>query len=411
MLYIQLLRLLLIKYNYNNYYKLINIKDIKDNYNELFYVFNVLEELHSLSENDITLDELIAFFYAKYPDSKKATYDLVFINIKEVEISDEIAKSILEKIKLNNIALKLSEEAYKFTQGQASLETLQSLSEELKLPPHQEPQENGVALDLDALLDQAVTTKGLRWRLNFLNKSLGSLRDGDFGFLMKRPETGGTAFVASEVGYMLDQTDRPIIWINNEEQDNKVIIRIYQAYFGVTLKELVNRKDYYKEEWNRRVGNKLKFFGIEYSNKTAIQKLIEEHKPALTVYDQLDKVEGFQNDREDLRLGEIYRFAREMCKVSGAGIGVTQADATAEGVKWLHMGHTANSKTSKAAEADFIFGIGKVHDPERESSRFISICKNKLIGDQDSIQALRHGQAEVLIVPEIMRYQDIIDYD
>ena len=75
------------------------------------------------------------------------------------------------------------------------------------------------------------------------------------------------------------------------------------------------------------------------------------------------------------------------------------------------MGHTANSQTSKAAEGDFILGIGKTHNPEQESSRFISICKNKLIGDPDSNIALRHGQAEVLIIPEVMRYVDIIDYD
>ena len=74
------------------------------------------------------------------------------------------------------------------------------------------------------------------------------------------------------------------------------------------------------------------------------------------------------------------------------------------------MGHTANSQTSKAAEGDFILGIGKTHNPEQESSRFISICKNKLIGDPDSNIALRHRQAEVLIIPEVMRYVDIVDY-
>jgi hypothetical protein len=411
LLYIQLLRLLLIKYNYNNYYNLINIKDVKDNYNELYYLFISLEELHSLSENDITVDELVAFFYTKYPDSKKNVYDLLFSNIKDVEISTEVAQTILEKIKLNNIALKLSEESYKFTQGQSSLETLQGLSEELRLPIPQDDLDNGLVMDLESLLDDAFVKPGLRWRLNFLNKSLGSLREGDFGFLMKRPETGGTAFLASELSHMLDQTDRNIIWLNNEEQDNKVAIRVIQAYFGTTLKDLLNRKAYYQEEWDRRVGNRFKFFGIDYSNKKAVEILYEKHKPILFVYDQLDKVACFEADREDLRLGAIYEWARNLCKKSGAAIGVTQANASAEGIKWLHMGHTANSQTSKAAEGDFILGIGKTHNPEQESSRFISICKNKLIGDPDSNLALRHGQAEVLIIPEVMRYQDIIDYD
>lgn len=227
---------------------------------------------------------------------------------------------------------------------------------------------------------------------------------------MKRPETGGTAFLASEVSYMLDQTDSHIVFLNNEEQDNKVAIRIYQAYFGITLKELMANATRYKAAFKQRVGDKLKFFGIEYSNKEAITKINQKYKPALIVYDQIDKIQGFEADRDDLKLGAIYQWARELCKPYGAAIGVTQADGTAEGVKYLNMGHTANSKTSKAAEADFILGIGKSHNPNEESDRFISICKNKLIGDADTLPQFRHGHMQVLIRPEVMRFEDVISY-
>ena len=236
------------------------------------------------------------------------------------------------------------------------------------------------------------------------------MRKGDFGFLMKRPETGGTAFLASEVSYMLDQTDGTIVWINNEEQDNKVALRVYQAYFGIPLSELTANAARYKALWNEKVGSKFKFFGLEYSSKANIEKINEKYKPTLIVYDQIDKIQGFEADRDDLRLGAIYQWARELCKPYGAAIGVTQADGSAEGVKYLNMSHTANSKTSKAAEADFILGIGKTHNPEQESSRFISICKNKLIGDMDSLPQFRHGHMEVLIKPQIMRYEDVISY-
>jgi hypothetical protein len=165
---------------------------------------------------------------------------------------------------------------------------------------------------------------------------------------------------------------------------------------------------HYNAEWRARVGDKFKFYGIEYSNRRAIEHLYKRYKPALVVYDQIDKLQGFEADREDLVLGAKYQFAREMCKVSGAAIGVTQADGTAEGVKYLTMNHTANSKTSKAAEGDFIFGIGKTHSEAEEDIRYINICKNKLIGDTDSIPALRHGRAAVFIKPAVMRYEDIM---
>lgn len=166
----------------------------------------------------------------------------------------------------------------------------------------------------------------------------------------------------------------------------------------------------YKELFKERVGDKFKFFGIGYSTKSWIEKINQKYKPALIVYDQIDKVQGFEADREDLRLGSIYQWVRELCKPYGAAIGVTQANGNAEGQKYLDMSHTANSQTSKAAEADFILGIGKTHNPEEENDRFISICKNKLIGDEDTMPRFRHGRMGVLIKPEVMRYEDVISY-
>ena len=127
------------------------------------------------------------------------------------------------------------------------------------------------------------------------------------------------------------------------------------------------------------------------------------------LYDQLDKVQGFEADREDLKLGAIYEWARNLTKKGHTGIGITQADGSAEGVMWLNMSHVANAKTSKQAEADFIIGLGKSNEPNTDLVRYISICKNKLLGSPDSIPRLRHGRQEVLIEPQIMRLRDF-DY-
>lgn len=371
----------------------------------------MLQELHEQHpDTDLSFDELSTYFFAKYPDSKQETYLELIKRASEAEIGDGVGAGILQQMKQRQAALKLSEEAFAFSQGRSSIEKLHELSTKINQPLEVEDDIDGLDLDLDGLLDSAVRIPGLRWRLNFLNVSLGSLRRGDFGFLMKRPETGGTAFLSSEVSYMLDQTDGNIIWLNNEEQDEKVALRVYQAYFGVTLRELMANATRYKVIWNERIAGRFRFYGTEFSSKSGIERICHKYKPALIVYDQIDKITGFDADREDLRLGAIYQWARDLCKPYGAALGVTQADGTAEGQKWLNMNHTANSKTSKAAEGDFIFGIGKTHDPNLESSRFISICKNKLIGDEDSLPQFRHGRMEVLIKPEIMRYEDVINY-
>jgi hypothetical protein len=74
------------------------------------------------------------------------------------------------------------------------------------------------------------------------------------------------------------------------------------------------------------------------------------------------------------------------------------------------MEHTSNAKTTKQAEADFILGIGKDRDPALEFVRYLNISKNKLFGDEDSIPEKKHGRFEVLIAPQIARYEDIAEY-
>ena len=141
-----------------------------------------------------------------------------------------------------------------------------------------------------------------------------------------------------------------------------------------------------------------------------VEKIVKRFNPSLIVFDQIDKIKGFVNDREDLRLGAIYIWARELAKMYCPVIGICQADGTAEGQKWLTMDHVANAKTSKQAEADWILGMGAIHAEGMQFIRYLHLSKNKLIGDEDTLTKLRHGRMEVLIQPEIARFKDIVNY-
>lgn len=268
-----------------------------------------------------------------------------------------------------------------------------------------------MSTNIKELLENTYEKPGLRWRLACLNKSLGSLRKGDFGFLFARPETGKTTFLASEISHFLTQTDENVLWLNNEEQGDKVMLRIMQAYFGATLDQVKSNYRRYQEEFDKRVGGRFHLIDEAQISKKDVEQLIKELNPGLVVYDQIDKIRGFSNDRDDLRLGGIYQWARELAKGNHAAIGVCQADGTAEGVRYLTMEHVANAKTSKQAEADWIIGIGKVSDIGTEYVRFLNISKNKLQGDEDSIPDMRHARMETIIEPHIARYKDVINYD
>lgn len=161
------------------------------------------------------------------------------------------------------------------------------------------------------------------------------------------------------------------------------------------------------QQYMEKTHGKLKIYDSGAIHKNTVESLCRRYKPSLIIFDQIDKIHGFTNDREDLRLGSIYLWARELAKAHAPVIGVCQADGTGEGVKWLTMAHVANAKTSKQAEADWIVGIGKVADQGYENIRYLHASKNKLIGDTDTVPDLRHGKQEVLIKAEFARYEDI----
>ncbi len=275
---------------------------------------------------------------------------------------------------------------------------------------HTEVEEEFVTDELESLVQKVYLQPGLRWRTNTLNRMLGSLRKGNFGYIQARPETGKTTWLASEVTYMAEQLKEEedcILWINNEEVNENVKLRIIQASLGMTLEQLMGNMTKHQEEYLKLTGGRIKMPQRGSYTKRDVEVLCQKYKPKLIIIDQLTKIGGFAADREDLVLGAIFQWARELAKQYGPVIGVCQADASGENQKWLGMNNAANSKTAISAEADWILGIGKIHDAGWENIRFFHTPKNKLTGDPDTDPTLRHGKCEVIIEPMIARYKDL----
>lgn len=406
--------LLLQKETYHDYIDTIDLSYLKDNYKELSYLYSCLKEVHSLVEGDVDLPTLQAFFFQKYPDLDKEVYLDLFKTLSEAPINPALGVALLKQIKARKQALKLSEAAFRFSTGHAKYEDIDYEFVRMESPDTSKEEFVFVTTSLSSIIHDIFQKPGLRWRLDALNKSLGSLRKGNFGFLFARPEVGKTTFLASEISYMLTQLleeDGSIIWFNNEQVGAEVMLRVYQGYFGLKLEQIKSNPEKYEEAFNSQT--KGKFLLVDDANieKTMVERIIKRYNPSLVVFDQIDKIKGFAADREDLRLGAIYIWARELAKSYCPVIGICQADGTGENVKWLTMDNVANAKTSKQAEADWILGMGAVHAEGMQFIRYLNISKNKLMGDDDTLPKLRHGRFEVMIEPEIARFRDIIKYD
>ena len=404
MIELQVIKALLVKQTWVKYRKYIVDKQLT---RELSTLLSILDNYHAKHDNDLTLAEfeVVCETSGKTDKTHKQVLETMHNSDVRPELVEELLKAYKQKVVLSQLALV----SYDASEGRKSIDDVNQLVKQLDHAEELKPTEEYVFAsdDLDELLNNTYAKPGLRWRLNALNHSLGSLRKGDFGFVFARPETGKTTFLASEVTYMATQTNKPVLWINNEEQVDKVKVRCVQSLLGLTNIEIERDRPAAKAEYLRVLGNKLKVWDAVPYTASEIEKLCDMIEPGLIVIDQIDKVKGFTNDREDLRLGAIYIWARELAKKHCPIIGVTQADGSGDGQKWLTMNNVANAKTSKQAEADWILGIGKTYDEAEEYVRYLNISKNKLTGDPDTLQELRHGKLRVLINPTIARYEDM----
>lgn len=410
---IVLLQRLLIYDTYIMYSKYVNKTKIKDSYKELYNIYYSLYEYMDKYKKDLSIEELEIIFFSSRPalrDKDKEVYHSIFTQIKTASVDSTLIDEVLQQLKQQQEAFDLSTLAYEVSQGRGKFIDLLTKAHALE---HEEKlDEVDISVfttdDLGELYEGSVQQQGLRWRLGTLNRMLGSLRKGDFGFIFARPESGKTTFLASEVSFFAEQCSGPVLWFNNEEQGSKVMLRVYQASLGLTLTELFSNLNGHKQSYTQLTGGRIKLYDSGNISKSDVERVVYQLKPSIIIFDQIDKIKGFVNDREDLRLGSIYQWARELAKQYCPVIGVCQADGSGEGQKWLTMANVSSAKTSKQAEADWIIGIGKSNEDGMEYIRHLHASKNKLTGDTDTDPSMRHGKCDVIIKPDIARYSDVI---
>ena len=397
---------------FTKYYKYVNINYIKINYNELYKLFNIIDLYYSKYINTISINinEIDIFYNSNYllKDNERKELSSLLEDIFSQDVTNrELLIGLLEEHRRRSLAGQVALTALDVESGKKTTAQLLDLFNEFEHQEVETDEIKPVTMNLKELYETQIKTPGLRWRVDWLNKSLGSLRKGDFGFIFARPETGKTTFLASEITNMVNQTDGDILWFNNEEQGNKVGIRVFQAALGLNIKELFTNDDIKQAKYEELTQDRIKILDFEdSSSKHRIEAVLKHYNPALIIFDQIDKIRGFKGERNDLELKQIYQWAREIAKTYAPVIAVSQANGDAEGKLFLTMDMVDGSKTAKQGEADWILGIGKEQD-NTSRTRYFNISKNKLIGDSDTMPDLRHGSTQVLIKPEIARYEDI----
>lgn len=369
MIELNIIKHLLNKKIYDKYFLLIKAPE------ELKKHYMVLEDVHSSTEGDITLDE-----YLLHAEQAGCKYLDV---LKDAEVGHESMDKLIKTLVERTWAHRLAILSVDVSEGRQPLSALTEHYAKLEhIHDDVQEEEEFVTDDVEELWENVRMDGGMKWRLPWLNHSLGGLRDGMFGFVFARTNTGKTTFLCSEVSHMLTQSTRPVLWINNEEPGSRIKFRMLQSYFGIdedTLNE--NRKGWMEKFLTETEGRfKLKDLGVVH--KRDVDRLVAMLKPSLLIIDNIDKIHGFKGDRQDLVLGQIYIWGREIAKTYCPVIGVSQANGNAENKKWLTHNEIESAHTAKSKDADFIIGIGMTYDIGAEDIRYLRLVKNKFKGGE-----------------------------
>lgn len=381
--------------------------------------WNILQAMgewfkHNAVATEVVWKHFNAWFclirHAKMEKEKLAVYSGIIDTLDSATEPDEAhIKPLLEGLITRDYASQIAEKALKIADGDFAV----SVNSIVDLVEQRNSAIGKVdSVDRHVLLPSleglsSVSAPGLRWRLDCLNLSLGDLRKGDLVVVGTRPDTGKTTLLASEASYMAPQLaeEECVLWVNNEEEGNKVFRRIIQSTLGITTAKLESNFTAALEEYKKRVGRIDKIVMLNKADVHArdVDSLCKKYKVGLVIFDQLWKVHGFDDEagNEVTRQTMLFNWARELAKKHAPVITVHQADGSAEGVKWIDMSRLYGSKTGIQGEADAIVTIGRL--PEEGNKRYVFVPKNKLPG-KDS--ALRNGRFEIEIVPDIGRFKE-----
>jgi replicative DNA helicase len=387
---------------YEKYHNVVKLDYVRENYPVLYKAFKCLPVG--------SLEALEAKYLTLYPAIKDGDRQSLRTLIESVQSADEAEEIIpyLEKHLTQAWANDVAHLALDVAQGSDVTKLDEAIAQRESTLEIAANDVEFISTDLAELMEQDTVEGGLHWRLNCLNQSLGPLRKGNFGHIFARVNTGKTAMWVSEVTHMVQQVEKPILIFFNEEQGRDVVYRMYNAITGMTYLELTTNVKRAKDIWEQKVGDKIKFIDDPSKvNKITMEKIIAQVEPALIIIDNMDKVKGFSADRKDLLLHEIYKWGRDLAKTYCPVITVGQADNSGHNSKVIDESQMADSKTAKPSEMDFIIGIGREDKEGYENMRYITVSKNKLRGDANTIEEMRHMRGKpVKILTQYSIYED-----
>lgn len=357
-------------------------------------------------------------------DRKEALAKLLKQSNKE--LSTGMKEGILKRLQEAAVCSRVLDQVSRWQDGE-EMEIYDEISETISYLNPFRVSANGtgeVRNSLEDILNTETDDSGFTLPWRDVQSSMRKVRQGDFGILGARVNTGKSSAIAQVASHWLPQVakhnqtmdeKRTVLVLNNEGTGERLKRRIYQALLGATVAEMVDQMKSGDLHDNLRENcggthpdNLLVVADIHNEDVGAVEEYISNHKPLGVLLDMADNVKYHTSKeaREDMRIKALYETLRNYCVVYDLFMMVTsQLSADAVDVAFPTMDTLSDSKTGKPGTADFILMLGCIGIPDQTKIRYLSLAKNKLLPDSGG----GYCQCEVSIDPHRSIFNDAED--
>lgn len=253
---------------------------------------------------------------------------------------------------------------------------------------------------IHALRETLAGERGLSLYPPALGKALGprGLQPGSHLVIYGRPEISKSGFCITNAARWA-MSGKKVLYFINEDPGVNIQLRILCCITGWTEEKVLEDLETAMEMANGRGFGNVVIKELHPGTATEIAKWIEEEKPDAVIVDQLRNLWAKADSRAN-QLDQVARDVRDVLKKYGiVGISVSQAGESAEGKAVLGMTDLDNSKTGIPGACDVLIGIGATQEHVATGYRVLTLSKNKVNGNHDSLT--------VRFIPQLSRYTDV----
>lgn len=359
-------------------------------------LLNDFADYFSKTNNNLTnFDEFYTWFsqvqHPSIPEATRIIYKEMISRLESLEVG--IAEEVIKEYQKRHLVNTLDQHFKVGFNLEFIQESIDNYKKEVSNISQEEDDEDVVKYDINDLFRDLDRSRGLKWRLNFLNEAIGPLQRGHLIIVAAYTGTGKTCFAVSEAVYMAQQvTEGCVLWLNNEEKNETVLRKIWKSTLNCSDQQLQDNPEKATDAYIKRMNgdkDRIKFVDIRKKTLKGIMGLFEKYQPKLVVIDQADKIPSAGKAFSDhVMLRNTYAEIRTLANTYCPVIAISQADASTvyksrkddseDYIYTLYPHHRQldGSKVGKPGEADAIIMIGR--RSENSNTRGLNVSKNKM---------------------------------